>query len=122
MRCLMGAALAGLCVLGMPGCLIVSKSNTRYAGHYVSASRLEKIEAGRSTADEVLDALGEPTHRTEGADGSEVWRYEYTKTTSNSGAVFLIFAGSSRKETSGEVQITVKDGVVQRIWQGTRGA
>jgi outer membrane protein assembly factor BamE (lipoprotein component of BamABCDE complex) len=105
-----------------PGCLVVSKSNTRYSGHYVSPSRLDRIEPGRTTADEVLEELGEPMSRTEHTDGSEVWRYEYTKTTSNHGAVFLIFAGSSRKEASGEVQVTVKDGVVQRVWQGTRGA
>jgi outer membrane protein assembly factor BamE (lipoprotein component of BamABCDE complex) len=122
MRCLMGVALAGLCTLGVPGCLVVSNSQTQYSGRYISESRLERIEPGRSTADDVLDELGEPTTRTGNPDGSEVWRYEYTKTKSSRGTVFLLFAGSNRTETNGEVQVTLQDGVVKRVWRDARGA
>ncbi len=121
MKRAMAAAFAA-CIPAMAGCLVVRESDTRYSGDYISASRLECIEPGRTTAEEVLEQLGEPTQRTPRDDGSEVWRYEYTQTKSSSGAVFLIFAGSSRKEVSGEVQVTVRDGVVQRVWRETRGA
>lgn len=108
---------AGLLFAGaaLAGCLVSSRESTQYSGRYVSPSRLERIEPGRSTADDVLNMLGDPSSQRENADGSETWRWSYRKTRTSSGHFLFLFGSSSRTETDGLVAITLKDGVVTDI-------
>ena len=111
--------LAGLTLAAatMQGCLVSSRSKTEYSGRYISESGLSRIEKGKSKADFVLATLGEPTTKSKLDENGEIWKYEYTKTTSGSGTVFLLFAGSNHTEKTGSVNIQFKDGVVSEKWR-----
>lgn len=109
--------IALIAAAAMPGCLISSRSNTAYSGRYISESGLSRIQVGKSKPDFVQATLGEPTSKSELDDGGEIWRYEYTKTTSGSGTVFLLFSGSNHTEKSGSVCIRFRDGVVAEKWR-----
>ena len=50
--------------------------------------------------------------------GTEVWKYEYTEHHDGSGAIFLIFGGSSSKEKPHTAFVEIKDGVVTNKWRG----
>lgn len=106
---------AALC--GMQGCLINSHSSTSYTGRFISPTALEKIEVGKTKTDFVKATLGEPTCRSTLDDGSEVWRYDYKKTTSGSGTVFLLFNGDNHTEKQGSTYVMFKDGVVAEKWR-----
>lgn len=105
-----------LSIAATQGCLVSSRSRTEYSGRYISETGLARIEPGKSTPDFVRATLGEPTTKTELDDGA-LWRYEYTKTTSGSGTVFLLFAGSNHTEKSGAVCIRFRDGIVAEKWR-----
>ena len=57
----------------------------------------------RTSGLEVASLLGEPSSRTNKASGTAIWRYAYTKATTKSGAVFLLFGSSSTVQTEGAV-------------------
>jgi hypothetical protein len=63
--------------------------------------------------------LGEPTLRTDIADhpGQQILRYDFTRSEQSSGAVFLIFGGSTTRQSSSRVFFEVTNGVVTRFWQ-----
>ena len=50
--------------------------------------------------------------------GTEVWKYQYTEHHDGSGAIFLIFGGSSTKEKPHTAFVEIKDGVVTNKWRG----
>ena len=53
------------------------------------------------------------------ADGCRaVWKYTYTEKRNSEGAVFLLFGGSSSKETTGHAFVEIKGGVVVNKWRG----
>lgn len=102
-------------VPGLVGCLVNSRESTHSSGRYVSPSRLERIDPGRSTGDDVLSLLGEPSSRRENADGSETWRWTYRRTRTSSG--HFLFGSSRRTETDGLVAVMLQDGVVADVWR-----
>ncbi|HUB26143.1 MAG TPA: hypothetical protein VL992_12000 [Tepidisphaeraceae bacterium] len=99
------------------GCLVSGSSHTTYSGTNVAPGTFDQIKAGSTTIGWVHATLGEPTTKTQDGD-DEVWKYTYTEHTDSSGAVFLIFGGSSSTETVKTVFIEFKDGVVINKWQG----
>jgi outer membrane protein assembly factor BamE (lipoprotein component of BamABCDE complex) len=107
------AAMGGV----VPGCLVTSQSRTEYSGRYVGPETFERVQEGKSSQEFVRATLGEPTCRTPLSDGTEVWKWEYQKTHSGSGTVFLLFGGSDRTEHPGAAYVTFKDGVVARKWR-----
>lgn len=111
-------AVVGLAVglTAVPGCLVASSSNTTYSGTRVAESTFEQIKAGSTTMGWVNATLGAPTSKAK-TGNDEVWKYIYTETTDSSGAVFLLFAGSSSKENTGAVFIEFRDGVVINKWR-----
>ncbi len=105
----------------MSGCLVSSHSSERETGTRIGATTMNQIEPGSTTKNWVLSALGEPTTKSvftpEDADRlGEIWVYEYEKVRSSSGAVFLIFGGSSKKTTNQTHHVEFIDNVVNRVW------
>lgn len=117
-RRLIAASLLAIgCSLPLTGCLIASSSSMHETGRRVSASTLSQIEPGETTESWLIAALGEPTTRMAINDGSgEILRYDYQRRRESSGAVFLLFAGSSSETIESSTYFEVKDGVVQRFW------
>ena len=106
------AALAG-------GCLVSASSNEKRTGNYVADSTFSQIEPGKTSAGWVKATLGEPDTKEKVADSnSEIWKYSYTEKKESSGAVFLLFGGSDRKEKTGHAFVEIKDGVVVNKWRG----
>jgi hypothetical protein len=86
-------ALSAL-LASVPGCIVAGASKTTYTGNKVAQSTFEQIKSGSTTIGWVHATLGEPNAKTRDGD-DEVWKYTYTEHTESSGAVFLIFAGST---------------------------
>jgi outer membrane protein assembly factor BamE (lipoprotein component of BamABCDE complex) len=111
------SSLLMLCLLTfLPGCLVSSTSNQKTEGNYVPNDTFERIEPGKTTAAWVKATLGEPSSK-DTADDTEVWKYTYTEVREGTGAVFLIFGGTDRKEHQRTAYVEIKDGVVQKKWR-----
>ena len=102
----------------LSGCLISHSSNQSISGNYVPPTTFDQIERGKTTAGWVKATLGEPSSRDTVENGSEIWKYSYSEKTSSSGAIFLIFGGSDRKEKQRVAYVEIKDGVVTNKWRG----
>ena len=57
--------LAAVALTALPGCLVTSSSATSYTGARVEPSQVGAIVLHRTTPEEAIAALGEPTERTE---------------------------------------------------------
>ncbi|MBL8763087.1 MAG: hypothetical protein JNM07_02315 [Phycisphaerae bacterium] len=101
----------------LPGCLVSSNNSSKMTGAYIGPSTFAQVEAGITKTDWVLAAMGEPTTRSKLDDGSEIWRWSYTRRTTSSGGVFLIAGGSTDNETVGATCLHVRDGVVVKAWR-----
>jgi outer membrane protein assembly factor BamE (lipoprotein component of BamABCDE complex) len=110
--------LAGAVMLTLSGCLIAGSSSQQRTGNYVADTTFSQIEPGKTTAGWVLATLGEPDKKTKVDGDGEVWQWRYTEKRESSTAVFLIFGGSDKKETSGTAFVELKDGVVTNKWRG----
>jgi outer membrane protein assembly factor BamE (lipoprotein component of BamABCDE complex) len=99
------------------GCLVSSSSKSKVSGNFVPPATFDQIEPGKTTAAWVKATLGEPSSR-DTADGAEVWKYNYTEEKDSSGAIFLLFAGSDKKEHQHIAYVEIKDGVVTKKWRG----
>jgi hypothetical protein len=111
-----GLVLAGAAA-AMPGCLISSHSREDLSGKYVSQATFGRIEPGVTTRKWVEGTLGEPSQRTVCEEGSELWKYSYSKRQSSSGSLLFVFGGSSVKETAGSAYVQMRDGVVEKAWR-----
>ena len=112
--------LAGVLVLApafLSGCLISGSSQETMSGEFVGQSTFAEIEPGTTTEKWVLGALGEPSSKSCLDDGSSLWKWAYKRDRSSSSAVFLVFGGSSRRETEGATFVQFKDGIVTKAWQ-----
>jgi hypothetical protein len=104
---------AVLCILPLGGCVIYD-SGVSYSGkgEPLSDNTLDQLECGTTTKDWVLATLGEPSHESTTADGTEILEYRYGKKCDNH-FVFLPFVmihgGDENKQT---VYFEVSDGVV----------
>ena len=116
-RGVVSSSLLLLALLVTPGCLVSSTSNQRVTGNYVPQNTFDRIEAGRTTASWVKATLGEPSSKESAGNDSEVWKYSYTEVKEGSGAIFLIFGGSSHKELQRHAYVEFKDGVVTNKWR-----
>lgn len=112
-RAILAAALA--CLVALPGCLISSRSNTTTSGRTLSTQDSRSIRIGKTTGDELIASFGVPTSRVDRPDGSSTWKWCRTETRNSSGAVFLIFGGSSTRTESNCAVVELSNGVVQQI-------
>lgn len=112
--------MTALVVLTMTasGCLITSKNSSYEHGVKVGPHMRSQISPGETTQEWVLATLGEPTSRrlVEEEPRVEVFGYEYSKTNTSRGSVFLIFGGSTNRTTSSKTYVELTDGVVSRYW------
>lgn len=103
--------------LPLAGCLVSSSSKETMTGTFVGQSTFSEIEPGTTTEKWLLSALGEPTTRACMDDGTQLWKWAYKKDQASSGSVFLIFGGSSRKESEGATFVQLRNGIVEKAWQ-----
>ena len=103
--------------LPLAGCLIRSSSSSRLRGDYVGPTTFSQIEPGETTAEWVRAVLGEPTRRETLDDGSQIWVWSHERRRKSSGGVFLIFGGSSDRETVGRAYVQIEDGIVTKAWR-----
>src|SRR5439155_462721 len=87
-------------------------------GNYVPPNTFDRIEPGKTTAAWVKATLGEPSSKDKLDNDGEVWKYSYTEKKESSGAIFLIFGGSDKKEEQRVAYVEIKDGVVKNKWRG----
>ncbi len=103
--------------LTLTGCLAGRHTSTSIHGAYVQPSDLSRVKKHRSTTDDVLQMLGEPTERITNDDGTETWTWNWTRKEEGSGHLFLIFNGSSKTEVDESVHVTFEYGVVKDKWR-----
>jgi outer membrane protein assembly factor BamE (lipoprotein component of BamABCDE complex) len=111
-------AVLSLILLANTGCLVGGSSEVKREGNYVSESTLNTIEPGKTGKAWVLATLGEPSSKKEIEPGHELWKYSYKETKEGNGYVFLIFAGSDKNVSGGNVFVEFKDDVVSKSWRG----
>lgn len=101
------------------GCLVSSANNTSESGVRVSGATFDTIQVGQTTESWLVATLGAPTSRTAVADrpGVEILRYDYSRTERSSGSVFLIFGGTTSRQTTSRAFFEVTNGVVTKYWQ-----
>jgi outer membrane protein assembly factor BamE (lipoprotein component of BamABCDE complex) len=99
------------------GCLVTSNSEETRSGNYISDSTFDQIKPHETTAGWVRATLGKPTSVDRLDDGTEIWKYSYSVRKESSGAVFLLFGGSSANEVEHTAFVQIKDGVVTKAWR-----
>jgi outer membrane protein assembly factor BamE (lipoprotein component of BamABCDE complex) len=109
--------LALLLILPLAGCLVSHTANEKITGNYVPTDTFDRIEPGKTTATWVKATLGEPSSKDCSGTGTEVWKYSYTEENESSGAIFLIFGGSDKKEQKRVAYVEIKDGTVTNKWR-----
>jgi outer membrane protein assembly factor BamE (lipoprotein component of BamABCDE complex) len=109
-------AVLGISLL-LPSCLVGSNRDIQTTGAYISEQTLAQIKPGQSSQ-VVLDMLGEPTRRIAmDEEGSQVWKWTYSKTVLDKGAVFLIVKAETTTRSDGSVYVEVKDDKVVKTWR-----
>lgn len=109
---------AGLLLLAaaVSACLVSSQTKKQTTGTPIGEQTLATIRPGMDGA-EVQKLLGPPTTRTSLDEGVEIWRWTYRTETTKTGQVFLLFGTEQTEETSGAVNVELKDGKVVRRWR-----
>ena len=100
----------------LASCLISSDSATSVSGRYVSEQTLATIEPGKSS-DYVASVLGEPTQKNTLPDGTEIWKWCYSKTTSSKTAVIFLIGSKADVTSEHTTFVEIKDGVVVKAWR-----
>lgn len=111
------AAALTLLPLTMSGCLIASNKKSSISGAYVQPGAVSKVRVNHTTAEQVEEIMGQPSFIHTNDDGTETWDWNWTKTTGDAGAVFLVFAGRSEQTVAESVHIQLKDGVAIKKWR-----
>jgi hypothetical protein len=101
----------------IPGCLVSHESETTHTGTDVAQSTFEQIKVNQTTIGWVHATLGDPSSKTSDG-GDEVWKYAYTEHTDSSGAVFLLFGGTSSTDKTKTAFIEFRNGIVINKWRG----
>jgi len=105
----------GMTSVLLAGC-VATESNVHYSG--VVNSQLRQIKSGRTTRDQLLAIVGEPTEESMTEDGSEILRYKCIEKKDNRFAMFPPpIAIEDTKEIEHTVVFKLKDGIVQRHWK-----
>ena len=119
-RACIAALLPALCsavvLVAGNGCLVTSNTEEKRSGNYISDSTFDEIKPNETTVAWVESMLGEPTSINKD-DGTETWKYAYSLRKESSGAVFLIFGGSSANEVEHMAFVQFKNGVVTKAWR-----
>ena len=117
MKTIKPVAFSLLALMLLTGCLVAHSSNQSYSGNYIPQDTFDRIEPGKTTAAWVQATLGEPSSREKVDGNTEVWKYSYTERKESSGAIFLIFGGSDKKEQQHVAYVEMSNGVVSKKWR-----
>ena len=101
----------------LTGCLVSSTSHQKVSGNYIPENTFDRIKPGETTSSWVKATLGEPSTKEKADDVTEVWKYSYTEVKEGTGAIFLIFGGSDKKELQRSAYVEFKDGIVLSKWR-----
>jgi hypothetical protein len=84
------------------GCQIVNRDrHTTEYGRSLSRAESASIAINRTTGDELIAAVGQPTSRVDRPDGTSTWKWCQTRTDTSSGHGFLLWdRDSSRTKTT----------------------
>ena len=99
------------------GCLVSSTSHEKVSGNYVPENTFDRIRPGETTSSWVKATLGEPSTKEKVDESNEVLKDSYTEVREGSGAIFLIFGGSDKKERQRSAYVEFKDGIVKSKWR-----
>jgi outer membrane protein assembly factor BamE (lipoprotein component of BamABCDE complex) len=115
-RSLLALALAGPLVLG--ACVVINAdSHSSYSGRYIGDETLSKVQPGASE-DLVKALFGEPTTKTELAEGGAIWKWSYQRKVQRHSYVLLLVRDDSTKETEGAAYVQFgADGLVRHVWR-----
>jgi outer membrane protein assembly factor BamE (lipoprotein component of BamABCDE complex) len=101
----------------VPACVVVSTDGSeRIDGQYVSATTLEQIKPG-STPEYVLSLLSEPTTKTALSDGTEIWKWSYSKSTSSKSSLLLLIDAEKCSSNRYNAYVQFENGVVAKTWR-----
>ena len=114
---LAAAAILAVSAGTLSGCLVSGSSNQYISGSVVGKETFNKIEPGKTRAEWVEASLGAPDSKKTLDDGTEVWRWTYTKTKRSSGGVIFLVHSDDNVTTTGSTVVEIKDGIVTRAWQ-----
>lgn len=103
-------------VAGLQGCIINASSKTSQTGKYVSNETFKQIQPG-ANKDYVVALIGEPSTKTQLADGTEIWRWTYRETKTSSGAVIFLINSDTQNESEKSSYVQMENGVVTKAWQ-----
>lgn len=106
-----------LALIFLGGCLVSHTSNQKVTGNFIPTNTFDRIEPGKTTATWVQATLGEPSSKDKVDGTTEVWKYSYTEQKESSGAIFLIFGGSDKKEEQHVAYVEMKNGIVTNKWR-----
>ncbi|MEO1129340.1 MAG: hypothetical protein AAFX05_06460 [Planctomycetota bacterium] len=106
----------------LSGCVITSRSSDTVTGRQIGEQTLALLESEVTTEEQMLELLGAPTRSVAADGGGMIYIYEYERTRSSRGALFLVFSGKTQKTERQAVSIMVRDGVVQTWWAEGAGA
>ncbi|MCA9299718.1 MAG: hypothetical protein KDA28_11660 [Phycisphaerales bacterium] len=106
---------SAILVTGLGGC-IGGHSSSSVSGRYVSDATITRIEPGETSQEWVLAVAGEPTRRTTLSSGNEMWVWEYHRSKSSRGSVFLLFNSSSKTQVDEAAYVEFRDGIVVDAW------
>jgi len=97
------------------GCVVV-KHDERYTG--IEDKTLKQVDCGRTTRDELVATFGEPSEQLLTGDGTEILKYQCTKTKDNA---FVLFPPpiviKDDKAVEHIVAFELRDGILQRHWK-----
>ena len=112
------------CLIGVyllaGGCMVMGGKSINYGpkGAMVSEETMGQIERGKSSKAKLLSLLGEPSSKETPTEGTEIYKYVYTKKKTSGVALFLIFAIGDSEEYHNELFFEIKDDVVVDWWRG----
>jgi len=98
------------------GCIVSTENTSQERGKKLKNSSLRKLEPGVTTKDWTVSVLGTPTSRSKLDNGTEVLKYEYSKTVNHELVIFLLLGSESEKTTRESVCLEFKDDILTRYW------
>ena len=106
-------AMLSSALLVSAGCLVTANSNTQTSGRPIIKSLASHIEVGKTTKEDALTLLGQPTSESKNDNGMEVLRYRYSETKTNNSVFIFLWACSSEDKKSDEVVLVFKNDILQ---------
>jgi outer membrane protein assembly factor BamE (lipoprotein component of BamABCDE complex) len=116
---LIGICIALLCIALISGCAVGIDSTIRECGKKIGNTTLQQIAPGETTKDWVEMTLGQPSSKNKLNDGTEIYKYEYSKTVQKETFMIFIFGSDTETKTSQVVYIEIKDNIVKKYWTET---